>query len=386
MILSSPAVQMAFAIAKQAGGEGRLVGGLVRDVLLGRIPADHDRLDIDMSVNIPIASFRRAALDENIKIIDTGLEHGSVTLVHETQTIEVTQTRADLNTDGRHAEIGFTPSFLEDAKRRDFTINALYVSQDGTIHDPLDGMADITAKQLRFIGDVEARIVEDYLRILRYFRFIAALDGFACDKDEMAKMRRHFNGLSHLSPERIVTELQKLFTGANWQEAVRLMGEAGLDIALFSGDFLPPHQLQNDLETWQSRLASTLSDDMARHMLTHPLSRKDKAKITSVMQSFSEADYLILASDNWHHIAYFGDESFYERCLVQARFHDTHLDENRRQQIRNFEAPPCPVTGHDLIKAGYQAGPDLGEAMRRATDLFVKSNFTLSCDKIIKSL
>ena len=104
---------MAFAIARKAGGEGRLVGGLVRDVLLGRMPADHDRLDIDMSVNLPIASFRRAALDENIKIIDTGLEHGSVTLVHETQTIEVTQTRADLNTDGRHAEIGFTPSFLE---------------------------------------------------------------------------------------------------------------------------------------------------------------------------------------------------------------------------------------------------------------------------------
>ena len=368
--LITPAVRQAFDVARAAGGEGRLVGGIVRDWLLGRALGD-----TDMAVTVPIADFMAQARAQNITIIETGLAHGSVTLRHDGINVEVTQTRADIETDGRHATIGFTPSFEEDAKRRDFTINAIYLDEDGIIHDPLDGMADLKAGRISFIGDAALRIAEDYLRILRFIRFGATLEGFVLDAQDMTALAPHFGGLADLSGERIIHELQKLFGGANWPYAVSAMHDSGLDKALFGDAFYPLHHFYEMFDSWQVVAASCLTPLAGDAINNLPFSRADKAMITALLAPLTEAEMLALQGDHWHEVAHFGGAYFYQRCLVQSRHHDISLAQNRLNEINNFTPPPCPVTGHDLQEAGVPAGPDLGALLRTAEAHFVKASY-----------
>lgn len=365
-----PAVRQACDVARAAGGEGRLVGGIVRDWLLGR-----DLGDYDMAVTVPIADFMAQARAQNITIIETGLAHGSVTLRYDGINVEVTQTRADIETDGRHATIGFTPSFEEDAKRRDFTINAIYLDEDGTVHDPLDGMADLKAGHISFIGDAALRITEDYLRILRFIRFGATLEGFVLDAQDLTALAPHFGGLSDLSGERIIHELQKLFGGANWPYAVSAMQDIGLDKALFGDAFYPPHRLYEMFDGWQVVAASCLTPLAGDAMHNLPFSRSDKAIITALLAPLTDAEMLALQGDHWHEVAHYGGAHFYQRCLVQSRHHTVSLAQNRLQEIENFTPPPCPVTGHDLQEAGIPAGPLLGALLRTAEAHFVKASY-----------
>ena len=167
--LDVPVVQAVMDVMSRHGAEARLVGGAVRDLLLGRQP-QKTKLDIDMAVNRPIgeaAGWLRAA---GLAIYETGLAHGTITVRYADQSVELTQTRIDAHTDGRHAEVEATEDWSEDAARRDFTINALYMDATGTVHDPFNGRADLAAGRLRFIGAPDRRIAEDYLRILRTVR------------------------------------------------------------------------------------------------------------------------------------------------------------------------------------------------------------------------
>ena len=363
-----PAAQKVCEVAQAAGGEGRLVGGIVRDWLLGRPLGD-----IDMAVTVPIGDFMAQARARNLTIIETGLAHGSVTLRYEGVSVEVTQTRADIAADGRHATIGFTPSFEEDAKRRDFTMNALYLDQAGTLHDPLNGQSDLAAGRIRFIGDASSRMTEDYLRILRFVRFGATLDGFVLDEGDIAALAPHFAGLKALSAERIIYELQRLFAGKNWLYALSILRETGLDVALFQEPLYPPHPLCEMLEGWQVVAASCLTPQAANGFLQLPFARSDKAMITAMLAPFSEAEFTRIQGDSWHEQAHFGGPYFYHRCLVQSRFHVARLSQKRLTEIENFKAPPCPVTGHDLQRAGVPAGPDLGALLQMAERHFVKS-------------
>ena len=161
------------------GCEARIVGGAVRDWLLatGTMATGDDATskgpaDIDMAIACPIADAAAALRRRKLKIVETGLAHGTITVLGDGAPIELTQTRVDLETDGRHAVIGFTDDWAEDARRRDFTVNALYVTEDGRLEDPIGGLPDLMAGRLRFVGDARTRIAEDGLRMLRYCRFL----------------------------------------------------------------------------------------------------------------------------------------------------------------------------------------------------------------------
>ena len=152
-----------FDAARRLGGEARIVGGAVRDWLAG-----FDVREIDMAVNLPIQAItNELQQNQRVKIIYTGLHHGTVTVVSGKDRIEVTQTRSDDETDGRHALVRFQDDWTQDAARRDFTINAIYLDADGQIFDPLDGQADLAAQRLRFVGKTACRVQEDALRMLR---------------------------------------------------------------------------------------------------------------------------------------------------------------------------------------------------------------------------
>ena len=384
--LNAPAIQAAFRLAIQAGGEGRLVGGVVRDWLMGRPVGD-----IDMAVNVPIDAFCKAAEKANIRIIETGLDHGSVTMIYENDSIEITQTRADIETDGRHALIGFHPSFATDASRRDFTMNAIYLNADGALYDPLNGQEDIHAKKVVFIGNASDRITEDYLRILRYVRFIATLDDIVIDEGILSALTQHKQGLRQLSGERIMQELIKLFAGPHWAKAVDVMRHTALDTTLFNEPFLDVLDMSDSLDKWQARVASCLSPSAFQAWQNLPVARKDVSQIKYCLASLSEDDWACLAGEAWHEIAYFephngGQVGFYDRCLVQSRYHPHGLSSQRLQALRNYDAPPCPVTGHDLQQAGFEAGPEMGKVLHQAKRAFAKSAYSLSREEIIALL
>lgn len=364
-----------------AGGEGRLVGGVVRDLLLGRPLGD-----FDMAVSVPIADFAKTAVAAGYQIIETGLTHGSVTLYHDGAALEVTQTRADIVTDGRHATIGFTPSFEEDARRRDFTVNALYMGADGTIYDPLGGRDDLASRHLRFIGAAEARIREDYLRILRFLRFASQLDGFTADVQNLSVLSDHFDGLSQLSGERVLGELRKLFAGVNWPDVMQIMKQIGLDHALFGDRFLPLLPRYQKLTSWQAAAASCLTPRTAEVFLELPHSRKDSAMIKRLLTPIAPADFEALPSDDWREVVHFGGDNFPQRCLIQARHHRVEISDVRLIEIENFTPPPCPVTGLDLQQAGIAPGPELGRLLHEAERLYVRSDYQLDSAQIVAKL
>jgi poly(A) polymerase len=212
------------------GEETRLVGGAVRDLALGAEAGDFDLA----STAAPDEVIRRAH-GAGFKVALTGYAHGTVTLVMEGRPIETTTLREDVETDGRHAKVVFGRDFSADARRRDFTINSLSLGSDGVIHDYVGGLDDLAAGRVRFIGDPDARIREDYLRILRFFRFSARFAEGGLDAEGVGAVIRGRAGMARLSRERVRAELFKLLIGPRAGDVVYAMGECGILEPLFGG-------------------------------------------------------------------------------------------------------------------------------------------------------
>jgi tRNA nucleotidyltransferase/poly(A) polymerase len=204
------------------GEETRLVGGAVRDLALGE-PA----VDFDLTTTATTDEVIRRAQGAGFKVALTGLAHGTVTIVVHGHPIETTTLREDVETNGRWAKVAFGRDFAADARRRDFTINALSLSADGTVHDYVGGLEDLGARRVRFIGDAEARIREDYLRILRFFRFSARFAASGLDREGLSAAIRTRDGLERLSRERMRVELMKLLAAPRASGVVQTMGESG---------------------------------------------------------------------------------------------------------------------------------------------------------------
>lgn len=214
------------AALTKAGGEGaaRFVGGCVRDTLLGR---DTREPDLDIATRLTPDQVMESLAAQGLRVEPTGLDHGTVTAVAFGRPFEITTLRKDVETDGRRAVVAFTSDWAEDAARRDFTMNALYADPDGRVHDPTgQGLADAVAGRVIFVGDPDTRIREDYLRILRFFRFLAHYGEGAPDPAALEACSRHAGQLARLSAERIAKEVLKLLAAPD-REAGR--GADGAD-------------------------------------------------------------------------------------------------------------------------------------------------------------
>ena len=209
-ILKTPlpeSVRASLETLTQSGFAAMLAGGCVRDRLLGLQPKD-----FDIATNAVPDQVTQIFEGRGIKVVPTGVDHGTVTLVWSDMPIEVTTLRKDVSTDGRRAVVAFGTSFEEDAARRDFTINAMYEDGSGKLHDFFDGVSDLKARRLRFVGDPQTRIREDYLRILRWFRFWSRFD-FTTDAGAQQAVRDHASGLRQVSQERITHEMRQMLSG-----------------------------------------------------------------------------------------------------------------------------------------------------------------------------
>lgn len=221
--LNDPLLQKLLAALNADGEEARIAGGAVRNALLGEPVADVDIA----TTNLPDGTVRRAEA-AGFKAVPTGAEHGTITVIAGGKPFEVTTLRADVETDGRHAKVLFGRDWKADAERRDFTINALYAKADGTVVDLVGGLADLKSRTLRFIGDAETRIREDYLRILRFFRFFAWYGKGRPDAEGLKACARLKDGLSRLSAERVWSELKKLLSAPDPSRALLWMRQAGV--------------------------------------------------------------------------------------------------------------------------------------------------------------
>lgn len=229
-LLADPAVSRALAALDGDGEETRIVGGSVRNALFG-LP----QTDIDMATTATPDIVMSRAKSAGLKAIPTGFEHGTVTIVVAGRPFEVTTLREDVETDGRRAKVRFGRDFDADARRRDFTINSMSLTRDGVLHDPLGGQEDLAARRVRFIGDAHQRIAEDYLRVLRFFRFHAAYGEGLLDRIGLEAAIWGRNGLTKLSAERVRAEILKLLAAKRGPHVAEEAAQAGLLDFAFAG-------------------------------------------------------------------------------------------------------------------------------------------------------
>ncbi|MCU0819538.1 MAG: CCA tRNA nucleotidyltransferase [Beijerinckiaceae bacterium] len=360
-LLAEPGALAILAAFAEAGEEARIIGGAVRNALLGT-----DFADIDLATTALPQRTMEIATDAGWKAVPTGIEHGTITIVIAGKPYEVTTLREDVATDGRHAEVRFGRDFRDDAARRDFTINAMAVSADGQLHDFFDGLTDLSARRVRFIGDPDQRLKEDYLRALRFLRFSAIYAEGPLDAPGLAACSRQREGFARLSRERIRAEMLKLIVAPR---AVAVMQEA------------EAHGLLTDLVGLKPDLAR-FSEVIARKATPDALTRLfalygDQAKAARDALRLSNRENVLLA-------ALSGALALLEAGappkLVAYRFPDALSRLPALwPDITDWPEPPVfHLKGEDLLKAGLTAGPKIGATLKAIEARWIAAGFPTS--------
>ncbi|WP_029059121.1 CCA tRNA nucleotidyltransferase [Stappia stellulata] len=398
--LRAPALQAVFDALETDGDTARVVGGAVRNTLLG-LPAT----DIDISTTAEPALVMEKAAAKGLKAVPTGFDHGTVTLVSAGTPYEVTTLREDVETHGRSATVRFGRNWQHDAERRDFTMNALYADRSGQVFDPVGGLPDLEARHVRFIGDPRLRIAEDYLRILRFFRFHAQYGAGDLDAAGFAAVIDLRDGLAGLSAERIGMEMRKLVAAPRAAETVLAMREAGIvSRVLATHGGLKPFQNLRALdalapETRAPALAlAVLSDggeddldDMADHLRLSNAERKrmKAARAASdIPCGWGAARPAPVPDTEIRRLLFLaGREAAIDGMLHAWANAGTgpqdDLFADALTRLRDAEIPVFPLTGKDLVSAGVPAGPKVGEGLQKAQAAWIDSGFALDREALL---
>lgn len=374
------------ALEASRSGSARFVGGCVRNSLMSR-PVD----DIDIATQLTPEQTLAALDAAKIRAIPTGIEHGTITAIVDHQPFEITSLRRDVETDGRRAVVAFTEDWAEDARRRDFRMNALYAAPDGEVFDPVGGgYEDALAGRVIFIGDADERLREDYLRILRFFRFNAWY-GAGIDADGLAACQRQRDGLRQIAKERIWKEFKKLLTAEIPHEAVQAMGASGvLDIVL------PEHHGADGLHDLHltEQLTGVQPDPMLRLMALLPrsalavqqtgpalrLSNEEVARLTmwaadNLPEPVGMTSKELRATLYWH-----GKQVVVDRAMLAGADVRDLL-----AAVRAWRRPEFPIKGDDALAVGL-IGRDVGEALSRVARVWVESDFDLEREALLALL
>lgn len=394
--LTDPAVQAVFSLLNADGGEGRIVGGAVRNALMGLPISDADFA----TTNLPDEVMARAK-KADIKAVPTGIDHGTVTLVIDGRGFEVTTLRRDVATDGRHATVAFGTDWQADAERRDFTMNALYVTADGAVIDLVGGLKDIESRTIRFIGDASARIAEDYLRVLRFFRFFAYYGSGRPDADGLRASAKAKDRLDHLSAERVWIEMRKLFAAPDPARALLWMRTSGVLTAILPEtekwgiDAIHGLVATEQALSWTPdpllRLAAIIPPDTERVVALAKRLRMSNAEGERLLQWAQAPQVTVdLAETALDRLLYrHGKPGLLMRlrlALASARASAVGNDQDMLKAAKlstllaraeRFEKPSFPLGGSDVMEAGVPAGPRVGELLRELESLWVERNFAL---------
>jgi poly(A) polymerase len=380
---SGPAARV-LALLNGDGEEARVVGGAVRNALLGVAIGD---VDIATTA-LPTEVIRRAKVS-GIKSVPTGIEHGTVTLVVEARPYEVTTLREDIETFGRKAKVAFGRDWARDAARRDFTINGLSVDADGVVHDHVGGLADIAARRVRFIGDPDSRIAEDYLRILRFFRIHAAYGTGAPDRAGYLACIKGRAGLATLSAERMRMEVMKLMIAQGTADAVVAMADGGLLLPIFggvayTGPFAAMIAAEHALELKPSAirrlgaLAVAVTEDAKRLSARLRLTNQE----TRTLDSMGHRWWRLAGMDEARarrRLYRLGAERYRDRLMLAwARSGDAPACPLWRELATlsdRWSAPKFPLKAADFARRGIAEGPALGHVLALAEDAWLAADF-----------
>lgn len=359
-----------------AGYKIYFVGGCVRNSLLGEPVGD-----IDMSTDALPEVILRVCEEAGLKVVPTGIEHGTVTVVAGGLPHEITTFRRDIRTDGRRAVVEFSQDVADDARRRDFTMNALYCDKAGNIVDPLSGLEDLKARRVRFIEDANQRIREDYLRALRFFRFHAWYGDpqAGMDAEALAAIADNLDGLDKLSADRVGAEMLKLLAAPDPGPAVAAMSTVGVLNKLLPGT--DPKWLsvlihiENGFKPDPIRRLATLGGGDPSDRLR--LSRKDRKSWVAIRD-------MVGTAANAAELGYrYGEEAANNGFLVRAALTETPPGDEDFESIRMGAATTFPVRAADLQHE--LAGPELGKRLKSLENIWIASGFTATREDLLKN-
>jgi poly(A) polymerase len=373
--LDHPGTQALCEALEAAGHRALFVGGCVRNALL-----DEPVGDVDIATDATPENVTNIAESAGFKVVPTGIDHGTVTVIAGGKPHELTTFRRDVETDGRRAVVAYSTRIEDDAQRRDFTMNALYADRHGSVLDPLHGLSDLQARRVRFVGDAETRIREDYLRILRFFRFHAAYGDpdAGLDPDGLAACAAFSAGLETISRERIGAEMRKLLAAQDPAPAVAAMTHAGiLRLVLPGADprALAPlvHLDAAHPPRWLRRLAVLGGEDADTALRLSRAEARDLAALRSAMDSAETP-----AALGWR----LGETLATDATLARAAALETPLPADWQADIARGSATRFPVTAADLMPA--LQGEALGAGLKALEARWLASDLTLQRDDLLK--
>ena len=368
----------------------RFVGGCVRKHLL------NEKIDdIDIATILTTDQIKERFKDTNLKVIDTGVKHGTVTIVSENHKVELTTLRKDIKTDGRHAEVEYTDNWQQDSERRDFTINAIYMDINGKLYDPQMGTVDLKNKNIKFIGDPQKRIEEDYLRIVRFIRFKVMYD-IIVEPSTSNVIKQNLDGIKKISKERILIELLKILSLKNFLTINQSSNLREIFLMIFP-EFLYLNRLERLKKIYQYSelnvdilLAVMLIDEKENHeYFIHKYNASNKIKET--LEQFNK-NFIKLKSD----------KEFFEKNLIKNIYLNgkNHLialnlinfSINLKVKINDFfktlkkilkiKVPKFPIDGETLKQKGMQEGQRLGNVLKTLENEWINNNFKISNERV----
>ena len=398
-LLREPKTARVMAALDGRGEEARIVGGALRNALMGLPVAD-----VDFAVTAEPAEIVARAEAAGLRAVPTGIDHGTITLVVEGTPFEVTTLREDVATDGRRAIVRYGRDFDADARRRDFTMNALSLSADGVLHDPVGGLPDLEARRVRFIGDPDARIAEDYLRVLRFFRFHAAYGEGGFDRPGFTACVRGRDGLARLSRERVRAELLKLLVARRAAEAVRDIAQAGLLGPLLAGAPTPARLAA--LAKVEAALGQP-PDAVLRLAALAVLVTQDAGRLRDMLRlSNAEAGRLEKAAAalvRWHGrlappragelrhgLFEQGQRAARDAALLAHAESGAPADDSAWASahafLRDTPEPRLPFSGADLMARGMPPGSQIGRVLKDLQARWIRAGFPRDANVLARLL
>lgn len=381
--LNAPEVRRVFAALDRDGEQCRVIGGAVRDALAG-LPVR----EVDFATTAPPTTVFALAMEAGFRVVPTGIDHGTVTLVADAASYEVTSLREDVETDGRHAVVRFGRDWTRDAERRDFTVNALSVDADGTVHDPLGGYPDVIARRVRFIGDPDRRIAEDRLRILRFFRFGAQFAEEPLDRAGLGAAIRGRDGIRALSAERIGQEMRKLVTAPRALASLSTMQDGGILPVILAGvAYLGPFARLLAFEkdagiapTVTLRLVAMgcrVEEDAERITARFRLSNVERDAMRDAVAAARRAPKPGDEGEARRKLYALGTEAFRDAIALAAAWSDADVADftSLHALPERWPRPRFPLSGRDALGAGLGHGPAIGAALKDIEAWWIAQDF-----------
>ena len=371
----------------------RFIGGCVRKAL-----SNENIDDIDLAVDLTPEEVKLILKNNNIKFFETGIKHGTITAKINNEKFEITSLRRDIKSYGRHADVEFTKKWYEDAARRDFSINCIYADLEGNLYDPFEGKKDLKNGKVKFIGNAENRIREDYLRVLRYIRFFLDYSNQPHDLDIQKKILKNISGINKISKERLLNELEKIFKSKNIFKInddeflvkilnlvfpelknihlLKQLNDQALEI-LQSKDFL----------FWLSILIIDETDNTDYFLYKYKLSNNDKKRIKFLYQNYPKlSDNNFFSEKNFHKLVYYNDKSLvidlidFKICVSKK---DITKMIKLKKLIIETNKPIFPIKAKNLIEEyNLKEGRELGTKLKKIEDVWVQNNFKITNQEV----